>query len=179
MNLNFSNAMRAVAKLTRAQKLMEATRLIQTALSGKQEHKETQDAHIEKTSTEISTRPRKPLAEVVETLRRAKRDWEPPVFRAKKTLKIPDGAEFLAGSFTCAAGTRDYRLYIPSGSDLGPRPLLVMLHGCKQDPVDFAIGTRMNSVAEGRGSNRGRGANDRQARMDWRAIPARLRDGSC
>jgi poly(hydroxyalkanoate) depolymerase family esterase len=151
MHVDFSSAMRAIAELTRAQKLMEATRLIQTALSGKQEHKEAQDAHIEKASTESSTRPRKPLAEVIETLRRAKRDWETPVFRAKKTLKIPTGTEFLAGSFTCAAGTRDYRLYIPSGSALGPRPLLVMLHGCKQDPVDFAIGTRMNSVAEGRG----------------------------
>lgn len=43
----------------------------------------------------------------------------------------------------------DYRLYLPSGSS--PRdslPLIVMLHGCKQDSLSFAEGTRMNALAE-------------------------------
>jgi poly(hydroxyalkanoate) depolymerase family esterase len=43
----------------------------------------------------------------------------------------------------------DYRLYLPSGSS--PRdslPLIVMLHGCKQDSLLFAEGTRMNALAE-------------------------------
>jgi poly(hydroxyalkanoate) depolymerase family esterase len=39
-------------------------------------------------------------------------------------------------------------LFIPSGDAGKPLPLLVMLHGCLQDPDDFALGTRMNSVAE-------------------------------
>ena len=33
MNMDFANAMRAATQLTRAQKLMEATRLLQSALS--------------------------------------------------------------------------------------------------------------------------------------------------
>jgi poly(hydroxyalkanoate) depolymerase family esterase len=56
--------------------------------------------------------------------------------------------QFLEGSFSNDAGTRRYRLYVPAKAASGPRPLMVMLHGCKQDPEDFAAGTTMNLVAE-------------------------------
>lgn len=62
---------------------------------------------------------------------------------------LPDGARFDSASFTCQAGTRGYKLYVPSTYKEGqPVPLVVMLHGCTQDPDDFAAGTRMNQVAE-------------------------------
>jgi poly(hydroxyalkanoate) depolymerase family esterase len=49
-------------------------------------------------------------------------------------------------------GTRRYRLTVPAGLDPArPAPLLVMLHGCTQDPDDFAAGTRMDSVAAAAG----------------------------
>jgi poly(hydroxyalkanoate) depolymerase family esterase len=42
-----------------------------------------------------------------------------------------------------------YRLYLPSGSAArSSLPLLVMLHGCRQDPLSFAAGTRMNALAD-------------------------------
>src|SRR5271156_6281294 len=42
-----------------------------------------------------------------------------------------------------------YRLYLPSGSSgRDSLPLIVMLHGCRQDPLSFAEGTRMNALAE-------------------------------
>ena len=56
--------------------------------------------------------------------------------------------QFLEGSFSNEAGKRNYRLYVPTKPAAGPRPLIVMLHGCKQNPVDFAAGTTMNLLAE-------------------------------
>jgi poly(hydroxyalkanoate) depolymerase family esterase len=59
--------------------------------------------------------------------------------------------EFLHGSFKSAAGKRCYKLYVPSTPASAPRPLIVMLHGCTQDPDDFAAGTGMNVLAEEHG----------------------------
>jgi poly(hydroxyalkanoate) depolymerase family esterase len=61
---------------------------------------------------------------------------------------LPEGAQFIKGSYTNHAGTRNYKLYVPSTYRGQAMPLLVMLHGCTQDPDDFAAGTQMNQVAE-------------------------------
>jgi poly(hydroxyalkanoate) depolymerase family esterase len=71
--------------------------------------------------------------------------------RPRKALEIPDGAQFLSRSFTCAAGSRNYKLYIPRRPKIGRRALIVMLHGGTQDAEDFAAGTRMNALAEEHG----------------------------
>ena len=54
----------------------------------------------------------------------------------------------LAASCTNHAGTRAYKVYVPSTYNGQALPLIVMLHGCKQNPDDFAAGTGMNAIAE-------------------------------
>ena len=71
----------------------------------------------------------------------------PHAFRTDAPV-APRGARFLAAKFTNEAGTREYKLYVPSGYDGQPVPLVVMLHGCTQSPDDFAAGTGMNEAAE-------------------------------
>nr|WP_298410907.1 PHB depolymerase family esterase [uncultured Halomonas sp.] len=61
---------------------------------------------------------------------------------------LPEGASFKNASFTNHAGSRDYKLYVPSGYQGQSLPLVVMLHGCTQNPDDFAAGTGMNALAE-------------------------------
>lgn len=63
----------------------------------------------------------------------------------------PEGTKFIDGTYSNEAGSRTYKLFIPSRYQQGQsHPLVVMLHGCTQSPDDFAAGTRMNFIAEER-----------------------------
>jgi poly(hydroxyalkanoate) depolymerase family esterase len=63
-------------------------------------------------------------------------------------ISIPKGARFMVRSFACSAGTREFKLYVPASAPERPQGLIVMLHGCTQNPDDFAMGTNMNAFAE-------------------------------
>jgi poly(hydroxyalkanoate) depolymerase family esterase len=186
MNMDFADAMRAAMNLTRDQKLIEATRVIQSALSGGEpvpsdspNEAAAIETHVidltaeviepETASTELRADTRLdqsqssriaewnagPLGKALAKLRHT----EFPRFsldalagvRPRKALEIPEGAQYLSRSFDCAAGRRNYKLYIPRRPQTGRRALLVMLHGGTQDANDFAAGTRMNALAEEHG----------------------------
>jgi poly(hydroxyalkanoate) depolymerase family esterase len=63
---------------------------------------------------------------------------------------MPCKGQFLSKSYANQAGSRRYKVYIPSSYAGQPMPLMVMLHGCTQNPDDFSAGTQMNTVAEER-----------------------------
>jgi poly(hydroxyalkanoate) depolymerase family esterase len=60
----------------------------------------------------------------------------------------PRPGRFTRGFYADRAGGRFYHLYLPRVYRGQSLPLVVMLHGCKQTPEDFAAGTRMNQAAD-------------------------------
>lgn len=71
---------------------------------------------------------------------------QPSTAEARPDASESDG-RFTARVHRGAAGARPYKLYTPEVAPGQLAPLVVMLHGCTQDPDDFAAGTRMNEVA--------------------------------
>lgn len=68
------------------------------------------------------------------------------------TVAVADSTadqRFLSRTIETADGPRAYKLYVPSRYNKSrPAPLLVVLHGCTQNPDDIARGTRFNELAE-------------------------------
>lgn len=197
MPLTLKTAMTKAADLTRARKLIDATRTIQDMLSGvlppgaaragTQQPPQGPGGYnppaIDLKSSEFrpgrgaadaasappaakpafsrqpwtlpdgaSARAKSPLADVLQTLARARRERAgSPPGALRGAPDVPQGASFVTRSFSNAAGARSYRLYVPARKGETPPPLIVMLHGCTQDPDDFAVGTGMNALAEAHG----------------------------
>src|SRR5271163_951857 len=75
-----------------------------------------------------------------------------PTHRAEDVRATsPDGARFEERSYANDGGSRRYKIYVPAHYCGEPLPLIVMLHGCKQSPDDFARGTQMNELAQEQG----------------------------
>ena len=71
---------------------------------------------------------------------------------ADATTLLPErSGQFILREISTEHGQRRYKVFIPGSYD-GSRavPLVIMLHGCTQDPDDIARGTRMNELAEER-----------------------------
>ena len=155
--MDLAGAMRAATKLTRAQKLMEATRVIQSALllgrgPTEPDHAQAVDVRaIEPLTIDITPNaatagavhpapanwpvgvPRWRIGRWVTLPRRSTgRDsqasgWMACRPKPRKPLEIPEGAQYLSRSYACAAGRRSYKLYVPSGHHAGERRPLVVM----------------------------------------------------
>lgn len=92
-----------------------------------------------------------PSARVAEPLLRADTPEDVLEVLDRRPAARPGQAQFVDRVYLSAAGSRGYKLFIPANLPDQPAPLIVMLHGCKQNPDDFAAGTRMNEWAERHG----------------------------
>ena len=148
MNNVLQNLMRHATRLTQTGRLNEATAAIQRALSGKTN---TYDLVADQ---ETPVKPA-PSAMILDGCVFDVDMHTPSAVRSGADKNTGAGAgEFTSGSHTHAALTRRYKLYVPTGSTgtAGQqRPLVVMLHGCTQNPDDFAVGTGMNERARAQG----------------------------
>ena len=62
---------------------------------------------------------------------------------------VANAGEWTSGTATSAAGSRNYKLWVPAGYEKRkPTALVMMLHGCMQTPEDLAAISGMNLVAE-------------------------------
>ncbi len=55
--------------------------------------------------------------------------------KPRRSVTVPEGARFEERSFASAAGSRTYKVYVPAGREGQRLPVVVMLHGCTQDPT--------------------------------------------
>jgi poly(hydroxyalkanoate) depolymerase family esterase len=174
LNDQMQAAMAEAAILTRAGRLAEATALIQRTLGGvstldgsnesgvrvMEETPSLQGPTIQR-GTVASTEPvimshadhpqilTPHVLQLPNILQGSTRREQPPrpeiVSSSSKA-----GGKFVDGAYSSTVGTRSYKLYIPRNYTGQAIPLIIMLHGCSQNAIDFAAGTRMNMFSEGK-----------------------------
>lgn len=71
--------------------------------------------------------------------------------QAPETAGGPTGDEWADGLFAHQHRSVAYKLFVPRKNTGRRRPLVLMLHGCSQNPEDFATGTQMNRLAQAHG----------------------------
>ncbi len=145
---DFQDLMQRVASLTREGRLQEATQALQhtlgiggsplpqrTPASGPVPDDRVLDGLVFEVDQAPAPAAQSSTAETAAPARRA----------------APVASTFQNGSFQHGGRTLAYKLFVPSGPSTALRPVVLMLHGCTQNPDDFAVGTGMNRLAEEQG----------------------------
>ena len=151
MKLRVLDVMGDALSLVRKSDLAGATAVIRKALSGETdpgaESSDPEARRYRPSAKLIPLPPRRPLGETLRALRA--RPPAPPAAPIPPPEAEPElGERFLKRAYRGPAGSLDYRLYVPAHREGRDLALLLMLHGCGQDPEDFALGTQMNGLAD-------------------------------
>ena len=180
MNENLNDLMREATRLTQGGELSEATKVIQRALKGLPGASKSTSHDLSSARTSVDAMLAKALPGIPQSGALTK-DALPNAAQPPGIAKVPwggsradthldvspertrsatarahapersDPGEFIAGTHNHASQTRGYKLYVPPERSARALPLVVMLHGCTQDPDDFATGTCMNERAREQG----------------------------
>lgn len=137
-------AMAQALKLTRSGNLQEATRLIQASLRGQAAPATAPSSEAE---IVVGLKAQRIALPKPETLRQPNAKRQPEPAKASGKARRTTTGRFEERSYTGPEGAMTYWLYLPAGVSPG-MPLVVMLHGCTQNPQDFARGTAMNALAD-------------------------------
>jgi len=146
MSALFKKIMQEASRLTHSGQLSEATKAIKQALARVAEGRAPApyaeppaappwvlDGYV----TELPTQPQAPVS--------------PPIDAPTRPASNDAPETFVNGYFEHRLGALHYKLYTPPGPQPQTMPLVLMLHGCTQDPDDFAAGTGMNALAREHG----------------------------
>jgi len=153
--MSFLSELQRATELTRAGKLQEATRAIRDALSrraGGTAAQPGQRADPRSATSRLRAYPPPgtdgDAGDVIDVEARMVPPGPPSTARREAPRGHGSPGAFSAHHLLIDGRRYRYRLYKPAADvPPAPMPLVVMLHGCKQDSEDFARGTAMNEVA--------------------------------
>jgi poly(hydroxyalkanoate) depolymerase family esterase len=164
MNARQMAAMAEATRLTRQGRLVEATALIQQTLAGPAATRQPPDTSPSGEQAAGTPGQLPGSRPALRAIGRTQPGQIRPGWVPRRALRSPSGlrrphrlappgvkplpGRFDACSYTNAAGTRAYRLYVPASGAGEAMPLIVMLHGGTQDAAAFAAATSMNNLAE-------------------------------
>lgn len=149
MTMHLRSAVGEAMTRLRSADVAGAAAALQRALSGRPAQSPQRPDDSEGGGGEATAHARRGLGDILQSLRSERaRFADQPGPARRQPGPAEEDERFRSRSFRNAAGALAYKLYVPADHAGREPALVVMLHGCTQDPNDFARGTRMNRLAD-------------------------------
>lgn len=149
MNPRFHAAIGEAMSRLRTADVAGATAAVQRALAGQQPLRGADPDSGGQGRAGLEAPPARGLRAVLQKLRHERPSFvHTPSHGPAAAEGAGDSENFRARRFQSAAGSVTYKLYMPADHAGRELALVLMLHGCTQNPDDFARGTRMNVLAD-------------------------------